>query len=508
MSAEIVLAGLAANNPIPGVYTEVNFAAGPASGAGGARSILVIANMAPAGQATPNTVIYGPDTPTALITEPDMIRLAGAGSEAHRMFLRMTLIPSTVPVYWIFVPQSAGASATATLTVTGPATANCTVRTFVGDAFIDTAVSVGDTATIIGTNIAANVNSQSRWAVTASAAAGVVTLTSVQHGPRANWIRYMTQVISTVATGITVTGGTDAYMTGGTTADSNATALATVAGQRFNYIVSAAEDATQLGAVATQVLAQATATNGRRQTCFGASVDTLANAQTIAVGINSARCEIAWLQESTWTPAEIAAYTAILYATLENAARPRNNFSLFPATANDQAYWQIPAPRDQSVAPTTPQFLSALNNGITPIAVVKGGKTQLVKRATTRSLNGASADYRIRDPHRRTIPDFFADDLSAKVALNFGGKDLADDPPKGAPQPGPNVVTPTRVRNATIALIDFYDQALNLLKNVPTIKANSVYQRSGVSTNRLNVAIPLQCIDIADQFELQINQVA
>ena len=508
MAASIVLTGLANNDPTPGVYLQVDFAQGPAGGFGGQRAILVLANKSAAGTATPNTTIYGPDTQIPLQTEADMINFGGAGSEAHRMFRRIVAINGSTPVYWVFVAASTGAAAAGTITITGTATANATQRTWVHDESIDTAITSGDTPTVIATNIAASINTKTTWGVTASSNAGVVTLTAKVPGLRGNWIRYQAAIFSTLTVTTTTSATADAYLTGGTTADSNTMALGTILPWRYYYIVSAAEDATQLGALAGQVLTQALPTVGIRQKIFGGSIDTLANVQTICTGINSPRAEVTWLQESTWTPAELAANAAALYALLENSgSRPRNNYSMFPAQAPDQALWKVPAPRDNTVAPTRNNLKSAILNGVTPINVLPGGATQLTKRVTTRSLQGTVQDSRVRDACKVTIPDFFADDLGTKVALEFGGKDLADDPPKGAQIPGPQVVTPRLLAGAIKKLVSEYGQN-TLLVNTDQIKAAMLVQRETGNRNRMSASIPLQVVDIADQFALEVAQVS
>lgn len=100
MVADIALTGLAANDPVPGIYVEVNFAMGHVAGSSATYPILVIANkLAASGDATPDVKIYGPDTDPPVQTEGDIIARAGAGSPAHRMFRRITAVNSDTAVY-------------------------------------------------------------------------------------------------------------------------------------------------------------------------------------------------------------------------------------------------------------------------------------------------------------------------------------------------------------------------------------------------------------------------
>ena len=77
--ASIVIPGLAANYPNPGIYEDIEFAVGPAAGSGSVRRALLIGNFLAAATAT-QAVIYGPDTSTPVQTEQDVITLFGAGS--------------------------------------------------------------------------------------------------------------------------------------------------------------------------------------------------------------------------------------------------------------------------------------------------------------------------------------------------------------------------------------------------------------------------------------------
>ncbi len=505
MPASIVLTGLSANDPVPGQYTEVNFAQGEAAGSSAQRAICVLANKTSAGSATVDTVIYGPDSIVPLQTEADMIALGGAGSEAHRMFRRITAVNRDTAVYWVFVTASGGTAATGTVVIATTATGNGNHRVWVGDEYVDTAIASGQTATQIGDAIAVSINAKTHWPVTAANVTGTVTLTAKNAGPRGNWIRFMASITSGIGT--TTTATTDAFLTGGATADSNTAALATILPRRFYYIVSAAEDASQFGALISQVNTQALPTTGIRQRAFAGSVDTLANATTVATGINAARGEIVWHEKSPFTPAELAANNAAIYALYEDSANPRTNFISFGNDAITATSWKVPRSRLDSAAPTRASVKSALNNGLTPIAVNPTGTTYLVDRITSRSLSGAVADYRIRDAHKVTICDFFADDLQAKAALQMAGKRIANDPPEGAKPPGPQVTTPSVFRGLIISLINQYADN-DLLQNVEQIKAGLIVQRETVPSTRMSARVPLQPCDNFEQAAVAVDQVA
>lgn len=507
MGASIVLTGLAANDPVPGTYLETNFAQGPATGSDGELSMLVLANKLAAGSGTLDSVIYGPDTQVPLQTEADMIALAGTGSEAHRMFRRIAAVTrgNGPKVYWCFVTQSAGAQATATITYTTSATANGSTRFQLDEEFVEAAITSGDTVTTIAAAIVAAINTKTHWPVTASNISGVVTVTARQAGLRGNLLRFQASISSGIGT--TVSPTIDTAFSGGTTADSSTTALATISPNRFYYIVSAAEDATQFGALLTQVDANAAPTVGLRQRCFAGSVDTLSNVNTIATGRNGARAEVVWSEKSPWTPAELAANAAAIYALFETKPNPRTNFANFGNDAKTAPYWKVPKSRTASAIPSRTSIKSALNNGVSPIGVNTNGTTYLVNRITTRSLSGAVADYRIRDAHKVTICDFFADDVQAKTVLQMAGKRIGNDPAGGQAPPGPDVVTPIIYKGLVFGVIDTYARN-DLLQNVAQIKSGTDVQRETSPTTRMSARVPLQPVDNALQFAVAVDQVA
>jgi hypothetical protein len=251
-------------------------------------------------------------------------------------------------------------------------------------------------------------------------------------------------------------------------------------------------------------------------------MDTLANTITVATGLNAPRCEIIWGNSTDLTPSELAANNAAIYALLEAGAPvgvARKNFSLFPSTQPDQNIWLIKAGRNGvGGAPTTAQITSALNNGITPITVLPNGQAQLVKRVTTRSLNGATADYRIRDAHKVTVCDFWGDDAVAITQLQFGGRDLLPDPAVGQPPPPPIAVTPAIWGGSLKGLVKSYGNAgqwdtpggqplANQVDAADYINSRAIIQRETNPTTRMSALFQLTPVSIFDQAAILAQQV-
>ena len=507
MPLSIPLTGIAANDVVPGVYVETNFAQGAGSLGTATYPVILIGNKSTAGDATVDTAIYGPypGTPLPLNSVQDAINRFGQGSELHRMYRRFIAVNQVTPLFAIAVTSSIGAAATQAITFTVTATANSSVRVYMGDEFVDAPISSGDTPTVVAASCVSAINSKLDWPVTAASALGVLTLTAKVPGLRGNWLRGCA-VIQGTGAGTTSSLAVQTFFTGGTTADSNALALASILAYRYYYVCSAAEDAAQFGAVATQIASQALPTTSLRARCITASVDTSAAATTIATGINSPRAEIVWGQNLDWPPAEIAAGVVAAYSLFEVPVAFRCNFDSLGTQASEQAFWKIPAPRSNT-SPTRSTIKAALNNGLTPIGVNANGTTYLVKGITTKSLTGANNDYRIRDRHKVTVCDRFADDWVAKASAQFSGKNIADDPPFGARPLAPNVVSPRVVKTSLQKLEQDYGD-LGLVQNVPAIQQDTIVIREIGSPTRISSRVPLQTIDILDSITTACDQVS
>lgn len=507
----IVLTGLAANDPVPGDYIEVAFAQGEPSLGTATYAAMLLGNMLSTGSATSGTVIYGASN--GLQSEADAITLFGRGSELHRMVKWFLKVNKTTPFYAVAIADPAGTAATRTMVVATTASANGNLRIFMGSEYVDTAITSGDVAGTIATNAVTNFNSAALtngWPCTAAVATTTsIVVTARQTGPRGNWQRIGNEI--TAGIGTTVTNGAQAFLASGATADSNTSALATILPYRYYYIVSAAGadlggDATQLGVLVTAVNSQATPTTGIRQRIITASNDTLANATTLATGVNAARAGVALLTQSDVEPPVLAAYVSGIVSLFEAPFPPRCCFTKFGQDPLTSAYWSVPAPRS-GAAPTRANLASALNNGISIIGVNANKSTYLVDLITSRSLSGSTPDYRIRDWHKVTVCDRYADDLSTKFALQFAGKLLADDPATGARVPGNTVVTPRVVKAAINKLTRDYGDS-DLLQQVELIVAGTVVQRDTSPTTRISSSIPLRPIDVLKQTATFIGQVA
>ena len=501
--ADIQLTGLAASDPVPGAYVDVQFAQGPASLASSTDKVLFMGGMLSSGAGSAS-VVYGPDTTVPMTSADDAALLFGNGSELHRQIRRFMKMNPGTPVYAIAIAEgSSPSAATGTITVATTATGPGTLRIYVGDEFCDVGYATGDTPTVIAGNAIVQINARTHWPVTAANSAGVITITTKQKGLRANLTRYSARMIPFTGTGSTVTPVASTLMTGGTVSDDNTAALAVIVAQKFYYIVPAAVDSTQLVRLLAQVTSQALPINGIRQRIVWGSTDSLANTITIVDSLNAARGEVVWQLDGDVPGPELAAMLTAAFTLYEAPSVPRLNFNFYGQA--DGEPWGLKAPLAGTV-PTRSQVSAALSAGVSPIGV-QGPNAYLVKRVTNRYKTGAVLDYRIRDPHKVLISDRYADALIVKASLQLSGKTIGDDPKKDEPAAGATVVTPRVVKAMIDGVTSFFD-GNDLLQNVATIKKYTVVLRDSGNKTRMGAHVPLQPVDILDQLAFKVDQVA
>lgn len=512
--------GVPIDYPVPGDFLQINFGVGPGGGDQGTYGILIIANKTSDGHGTVDTQVYGPNTTPPLQTETDVIYLAGAGSEAHRIWLRVRAvldIATTIgvtppPVYMIFPTESGGTAASLAFTVANTSTGAAVLRFYCEDDFVD--VNIGATA-VIGTTGAALVtaiNNKTSWPITASFSTPDVTVLAKQKGPRGNEIRCWAQIISGT-TAQTITNNTSTALSSGATADSWTTALGTILPSRFYMIVSpdTSISGTTYDDLVTQVLSQANPITGIRQRVFAGFVGTQAAGSTIAANaaINTERAQIYWLQTAEWTAGEIAGQLAAVHAVFESRDWSHNfrDFGLGQIRDIDTSkFWHIPAPQTKANWPTlgvAGSEATALNNGLTPIGVTTDGHTYITRPITTRHKNSSNFDYRARDSHIVSVLDRWSDDLVATIHQRYGATKIIDDLGPGETVPDSNTVQPSQIKSLVFEKIDAV--ANKQFKKAGDIKAGVIVVRDPDNLNRVGIRIPARVIDLLFQTATEVD---
>lgn len=454
MTMPLALTGLPSSDPLPGNYVQVLFAQGQTAGDLSVKRALIIAPSTAAGSIVQDTEIYGP-----VNDESEMIGKVGAGSQAHRAGRAFMSVNKTTPLYMICPTRSAGTAASLAVTFTGSggATGDGVSRFFICEEQIDTNYVAGDSVTTHAAAVVANINARTWLPVTASAAAGVITITAKAPGPEGNAILVTPVIVS--GSGFTVSPSVETPLASGVTQVSYTAALATLLGQKFSYILStsfagAGSDAV-LAALMTQVTSQALPTNGKRQKVFAGASLSPSLAATLSSAINNPRFDLYNLRGSPLEPGVIAAVCAAAVA-LNEAADKAYNFDGYGAGIGDIFPLLKPRTPANNFNPTELRVM--LGAGTTPIGITETGVAYIVRRITSYCLNGSNSDFRVRDAHRVTVADGFADDSIIKLSTG-GWSKICDDPVGAGTQPSAQFITPKRGAATLEVLMEDYVDA-------------------------------------------------
>lgn len=275
------------------------------------------------------------DTP-ALVTSPeDVWATYGRGFMLHRLAVQ-SFAGSGGGETWV-IPQAeaAGNQSTGTITYTGAATANGTVYLYIAGIAVPVTVTSGDAVGDIATATVAAITADADLPVTASAALGVVTVTSKSTGPwgdvismTTNWGLNEVDVAGVTVAVVDMSGGTgvpdmeDALDSLGTDDDANENSFTDMV---HGYL----QDSTVLDAVSTYVGAGNTAVGLYSKTVARPFRSLIGDVATGASGLS----DLVTLADSRKTdratgviaapgspnhPAEIAALAAGLASKLNN----------------------------------------------------------------------------------------------------------------------------------------------------------------------------------------------
>ncbi len=326
---EIPIAGLTSDFRVPGSYAEILFNQGPATASAPAREVCFVMPMSAAGTYTAATLYQ-------VKAESDASEGAGPGSPLHRA-IRMFLKANKSAKVWALpvAATSGGSPATATniLTFATNSTATGTVTVTIAGEDSQATLPSGSTPTQWGDAIVASINAKTYLPCTAANVTGAVTLTAKIAGASQGTASLgIHRCRASITSGIGTTavfagdflGASVSGAEGSTTeASHTVTALDIISARRFYYLVTSAVDATNLTNFKSHIVTKSEPKRGLRSVAIAAFPGTLANAQTLATGLNYERIQIAYMRNPDTSVDEIAGNVAAVrqkFETTDSAA--------------------------------------------------------------------------------------------------------------------------------------------------------------------------------------------
>lgn len=525
--AAINVQGFVSSTKTPKIYLAVILGGAGASAAANAYKILLYGNMiesALTGSAPSFTVAAGTASLGVAVQcfgPDDAVSQFGRGSE---LALGAAAVFKQFPAanLWCVPVASLTAKASVVLTATGTPTAAASVTVYVnGKASVPAAIATSDSVTAVATAVATAILATPDMPCTAQFLVGVCTITAKEPGLRGNQMTVRV-VLSSGSQSVNTTGSTLAAtlvgstltlssgaasgnvykLAGGTGQDALATALTAVNPARYHRQACANIDTTALQALRDQLNTHAGVTVQQLEQGVAASVDTYANAVTMATSLNAARMQLAWLYNAENSPLEIAAQVAAarLYGDAVTGGKVIGEATDPAANLNGVQLAGIREQFAQADRATATQIESALNNGLTPLAssASNPGYTSVVASITTRFLDGSSQpNYSVWKTKVVSAADYVADDLRSFLANQYQGFKLTNDVAGNPPPKIANVTTPKLVKGDVFARLKKHEED-GVVENVDANASLLQVLRDG-STGRLLMEIPFAIIPDFDQ---------
>ncbi len=484
---------------VPLFYAEMDPSKANGASIGSGRSLLIGQKL------TAGTAPVA--TPQIVATVAQAKALFGQGSMLARMVEAFRADDAFGELWCIAVADNgAGTAATGTITLTGPATAAGTLNLYIAGQRVQVAVLAADTATTIAAAIVTAITAAADLPVSATNAAGVVTLTCKWKGQTGNDITMVDSFAGqaggeSLPTGVTVAYSGTGQLTGGASNPLLTAAISAMGDDEYDYIGHPYTDTTSLDAIDAEL----NDTTGRwswQRMVYGhaytAQRGTLGTLVSFGQVRNGPHHTVAAIDADCLTPAweYAASYTARNGVFLKiDPARPTQT-GVLSACRIPRAGKRFLFTERQSL----------LGYGIAT-SYVGGGALRVERAITTYQKNAfGQADTSYLDSETLHTSAYVLRRLRSVVTTKYARHKLADDGTRfGA---GDAIVTPNIVRGE---LISEYAklEALGIVENARAFAANLIVERNATNPNRMDVLYPpdhinqLRVFAVLNQFRLQ-----
>lgn len=472
---------------VPGVYSEISNANATSGAQLLAYRRLLIGTKTAAGTATANAPVQVTNTAQA-------DGLGGEGSVIAGMAEAALAQDSFTPLFILPIADPAGgAAATATLTITGSATAAGTLALYVAGRLVQVAVALADTPTLIAGKVVTAITAATRLPVSATNAVGVVTFTAKNKGETGNALDVRANYY-----GETLPAGVTAAFTafaGGTGNPDIAPALAALGDQWFQVWATAYTDTASLVLVENEQNSRWGPLREVEGHVFGALRGTLSAIGTIGLARNSEHLTLVQGANEPMASYEKAAESASIaaFSAANDPARPIQNLNYV---------FCLPPIETQRFTVAERDIL--LHDGIATTKVSAGGVMQAERFVTTYQKNSAGGnDVSYLDSETLFTLLYLRHDWKDLLLRKYPRSKLADDGNRFGAGQATVIVTPKSMKAEMVAWA-VQMEALGLIENIDTFKAASFSERNISDRNRMdNLLVP----DLVNQLRIIGNQI-
>lgn len=442
----------------PGVYTEYNARNAVTALPTNEQEVLIVA---PANKAFEG----GFSKPERIFNDADAATLFGAGSWAHLMAKVAMRNNSLIRLSVIgLADNAAGIAATGSVTLTGTATTQGTIRLNLAGTDYLLSVAKGETAANVATRLAAVINGATDCPVSANATNNRIELAAKCKGEIGNEI-YL--AIESDVGDLSV--AASAFANGANNAEL-APALASVSGSHYHVIISPFADDKNAAALRTHLDTVSAPLEKKPAIGVLAWRGTMATGTTYAEKINHERISIAWYKGALESHALIAAGYGAIIAGEEDPAKPLNTLEI-------KGLQEV----DPTQTPLLTEANQALFHGLTPVTVVNH-RVRIMRAITTYTKSATNTD----DPSYLDLTtirslDYVRKAIEQRIELRFPREKLSGK-------------TAAKVRSEILDIL-YRLEELEVVENVDAHKAKLLVQRNSIDPNRLDTAIPTDVVN-------------
>jgi phage tail sheath gpL-like len=483
------------NLRVPLFYAEVDNS--KANSAAQTMRTLIVGQITADGTAAPNQASICQGATDAVVKggPGSMLALMTAAYRKADNFGEVWFLP--------LADAEAGVAATGGVTLTGGATATGVLSLYIGGALVSQAVASGQSAATAATALAATVNAMIDLPVTASADAGVVTLTAKNKGPAGNEIDLRLNYrgaaggeASPVGLSVAVT-----PMASGATPPDLSAAFAGLSDMAFDFIVFPYTDAASLDAVKALLNDVSGRWSWSQQIyghAFAAKRGTLGALTSFGTTRNDQHVSVLGFYDSP-TPAWIVAADFAGTAAVSLRADPGTPL-------------QTLALSSMLAPPIASRFAIAERNvllwdGVSTFVTADDGTCRLENVITTYQKNGfGAADDSYLEVETLFLLAFILRRMKSVITSKYARVKLAANGTRFGP--GANVVTPNIIKADLIAAYRELE-AEGYVQNGDVFKAEIIVEKNKTNPNRVDVLWPgalinqLRIFALLAQFRLQ-----
>lgn len=379
--------------------------------------------------------------------------------------------------------DAAGVAATATVTVTGPATAAGTLNLYIGGQKVKVAVASGDTASAVASAIVSAISADSSLPVSASALAGVVTLTAKHKGEAMNELDLRLNYYSgeEIPAGL---GVALAAFSGGTTNPDVAGVFAAIGDEQFNVLALPYLDAANIATFQSEMETRFGPMKQIEGLGIAAKNASAASLQSFGDGLNTPHLSVMGCYKVPTAPYKVAASLAAVVTYFGNIdpARPFQTLALKGVLS--------PAIEDRF---TQSERNSLLFDGISTHVVSSDGVVRIERLITTyQETASGAADDSYLDVETMLTLGYLRHDLRTYLLTKYPRHKLASDGIRVAP--GQAIVTPKLIKAELLSKFRQWEE-LGLVENFDQFKRDLIVERNAADPNRLDVLLPPDLIN-------------